>query len=264
VHVYPPDTDVVPYDTITAGSRSTYHMGNAVLRASERMRDEIRHISARQLGVTPDDVKLTPDGVYAPDLGQTVALADVLFDHFGARGTTLTTEAEFRTPWAPYDPETGRSTRATEHWFANAVGAQVEVDTATGSVRIQHLAVAGDVGRAINPSLCEQQLVSGAMMGAGHALFDELVFEDGQLLNGTLTEYQLPSIKDLPERVTPILIESPHRDGPFGAKGVGETGILATAPAIGNAIYDATGVRLRRLPMSPERLLTALRARERS
>jgi CO/xanthine dehydrogenase Mo-binding subunit len=260
VHVHPPDTDVVPYDTITAGSRSTYHMGNAVLRASEDMGEQVRDISARRLGVAPDEIKLTPDGVFAPTLGETIPLADILFDHFGARGTTLTAEAEFRTSWSPYDPETGRSARATEHWFANAVGAQVEVDTTTGSVRVEHLAVAGDVGRAINPSLCEQQLVSGAVMGAAHALFDHLVFEDGQLMNGTMTEYQLPSIKDLPNRVTPILVESPHRDGPFGAKGVGETGILATAPAIGNAIHDATGVRLRRLPMTPEALLLALGA----
>jgi CO/xanthine dehydrogenase Mo-binding subunit len=264
VNVHAPDTDVAPYDTITAGSRSTYHMGNAVMQASERMRDEIRHLSAHQFGVSPDDVKLTADGVYSPALGRTVALADVLLEHFGARGTTLTTDAEFRTNWSPYDPETGRSTRATEHWFANAVGAEVEVDTATGSVRIRHLAVAGDVGRAINPSLCEQQLVGGTVMGAAHALFDELVFENGHLVNGTLTEYQLPSIKDLPGRVTPIVIESPHRGGPFGAKGVGETGILATAPAIGNAIHDATGIRLRRLPMTPQRLLTAVRARESS
>jgi CO/xanthine dehydrogenase Mo-binding subunit len=262
VRVVQPDTDVTPYDTITAGSRSTYHMGNAVREAAERMRAKLAAIAAKRLGVSEAEVKLTAEGVHAAGFGRPVPLAELLLDHLGSRGTTLVAEAEFQTSWTPYDPETGRSPEATEHWFAGAVGAQVLVDTDSGHVRIEHLAVAGDVGRAINPTFCEQQLVGAALMGIGHALFDELVFADGQLVNGTFLEYQVPSIKDLPARITPLVIESPHRGGPFGAKGVGETGILATAPAIGNAIRDATGVRLRRLPMTPERVLSALSGEE--
>jgi CO/xanthine dehydrogenase Mo-binding subunit len=126
-------------------------------------------------------------------------------------------------------------------------------------VRVEHLAVAADVGRAINPRLCRQQLYGGALMGLAHALFDELVMDDaGRLLNGSLLTYQLPSLKDTPRRATMVLVESPHRDGPFGAKGVGESGILATAPAIGNAVRDAAGARLTRLPMTPERVLEGL------
>jgi CO/xanthine dehydrogenase Mo-binding subunit len=131
-------------------------------------------------------------------------------------------------------------------------------DTDTGRVRIEHLAVSGDVGRAINPTLCEQQLSGAAVMGIGHALFDELVIDHGQLVNGTLLDYQLPSAKDMPERLTPIVVEQPHRTGPFGAKGVGETGILPVAPAIANAVRDAVGVRITRLPLTPERVLQAM------
>jgi CO/xanthine dehydrogenase Mo-binding subunit len=138
------------------------------------------------------------------------------------------------------------------------------VDTATGRVHIEHLAVAGDVGRAINPALVEQQLSGAAIMGIGHALFDQLVFDEGQIVNGTLLDYQLPSIKDMPDKLTPIIIESPHRTGPFGAKGVGETAIIPLAPAIANAVRDATGVRLTTLPLTPERILTAITEQEQS
>jgi CO/xanthine dehydrogenase Mo-binding subunit len=96
------------------------------------------------------------------------------------------------------------------------------------------------------------------IMGIGHALFDQLVFDEGQIVNGTLLDYQLPSVLDLPDKITPIIVESPHRTGPYGAKGVGETTIIPLAPAIANAVRDAIGIRFPRLPLTPERILTAL------
>lgn len=97
-------------------------------------------------------------------------------------------------------------------------------------------------------------------MGTGQALFDCILFDEGQMLNGTLLDYQLPSIKDVPEKITPIIIESPHRTGPFGAKGVGETALIPFAPAVANAVRDAVGVRCTTLPLTPERLLRAMKA----
>jgi CO/xanthine dehydrogenase Mo-binding subunit len=263
VYVVSPDTDVTPYDTITAGSRSTYHTGNAVRIVAEQMRDQLLQLAAGQINVPVEQLRLSNDGVLrggssngaAPDV---VALPDIVLEHFKARGTTLTSSAQFTTAWVPYDRTTGRSPNVTEHWFAAAVAVQLLVDTHTGRVQLEHLAVAGDVGRAINPRLCEQQLRGAAIMGIGHALFDELVIDQGQLINGTLLDYQLPSIKDMPHRLTPIVVESPHRTGPFGAKGVGETGILAVAPAIANAVRDAVGVRITQLPLTPERVLQAI------
>jgi CO/xanthine dehydrogenase Mo-binding subunit len=190
--------------------------------------------------------------------GDQIGYPELLHKHFGARGTTLTTASNFSTSWEPYDKNHGRSAKVTEHWFAGAVGAQLLVDTFTGRVRIEHMAVAGDVGKAINPTMVEQQLTGAAIMGIGHALFDEMVFDQGQIVNGTLLDYQLPSVKDVPEKLTPIIVESPHRTGPFGAKGVGETGIIPIAPAVANAVRDAVGVRVTRLPLTPERLLTAM------
>lgn len=258
VRVVNPDTDVTPYDTITAGSRSTYHTGNAVAKAATKAKDRLLGIAAKQLGVAISDCKLTNRGVRSSSLQKTISIEDLMLTHFGAAGTTLTAEANFTTEWIPYDHETGQSSQVTEHWFAGAAAVDLGVNTKSGQIRIGHLAIAGDVGRAINPALVRQQLQGGAIMGIGHALFDEIILDEGQMVNGTLLDYQLPSIKDLPERLTPIIIENPHRTGPFGAKGVGETGIIPIAPAIANAVRDAVGVRITTLPLTPEKILNAI------
>jgi CO/xanthine dehydrogenase Mo-binding subunit len=256
IHVVRADTDATPYDTITAGSRSTYHTGNAVRRVADAMRTKLIGLAAERFTTPAEDVTLAADGLRAGD--QHVTVQDLIHGKFGARGATVTTEANYTSEWVPYDKETGRSTKVTEHWFAGAVGVQITVDTATGRVHIENMAVAGDVGRAINPKLVEQQLTGAAIMGIGHALFDQLVLDQGQVINGTLLDYQLPSVKDLPDKLTPIIIESPHDTGPFGAKGVGETGILGVAPAIANAVRDALGVRITKLPLTPESIVAAL------
>ncbi len=258
VRVVTADTDVTPYDTITAGSRSTYHTGNAVRLAAESMRDRLAGLAAERFDVPATDIKLTDEGLVSASTQQTIAIGQLLHDHFGARGTTMTTESSFTTSWVPYDSATGQSPQVTEHWFAGAAAVQLTVDTLTGRVHIEHLAIAGDVGRAINPTMVEQQLSGAAIMGIGHALFDQMVFDEGQIINGTLLDYQLPSILDMPDKLTPIIIESPHRTGPFGAKGVGETTIIPLAPAISNAVRDAIGIRFTRLPLTPERVLTAI------
>jgi len=257
VHVVKPDTDVTPYDTITAGSRSTYHTGNAVRLVAEKMRTRLLELAAAQLDVPIVELKLTAAGVER-DGTTLVSVPDLVLAEFGASGATVTTQANFTSWWYPYDKATGNSAKVTEHWFAGAVAVRIGVDTATGRIHTHHLAVAGDVGRAINPTLVEQQLVGAALMGIGHTLFDQLVFDQGQMINATLLDYQLPSIADVPDTVTPIIVESAHKDGPFGAKGVGETGILAVAPAYSSALRDACGVRMTRLPLTPESVVAAL------
>lgn len=258
IHVVRPDTDATPYDTITAGSRSTYHTGNAVRLVAEKMRDRLLELGAEQLGAPASELELTAEGVGTRGAATSISIPDLVRGKFGARGATVTTEANFTSTWQPYDKTTGQSEKVTEHWFAGAVAVRIVVDTHTGRIHTEHMAVAGDVGRAINPKLVEQQLTGAAIMGLGHALFDQLVFDQGQMTNATLLDYQLPSIADVPDRLTPLIVESAHRDGPFGAKGVGETGILAVAPAYANAVRDACGVRITRLPLTPESVVTAL------
>ncbi|WP_426246473.1 xanthine dehydrogenase family protein molybdopterin-binding subunit [Nocardioides sp. LHG3406-4] len=259
IHVVQTDTDATPYDTITAGSRSTYHTGNAVRLVAEEMRDRLIAIAAEQLGEDAAGLELTAAGV-CRDGRPLVTVQEVVHRKFGARGATVTSTANFTSWWHPYDKVTGLSEKVTEHWFAGAIAVRIGVDTMTGRIQTQHLAIAGDVGKAINPILVEQQLTGAAIMGIGHALFDQLVFDHGQMVNATLLDYQLPSMRDMPEKMTPIIIEDPHRDGPFGAKGVGETGILGIAPAYANALRDACGVRMTTLPLTPESVLAAIQS----
>ena len=162
------------------------------------------------------------------------------------------------------DPETGQSEKCTEFWFPSATSAEVEVDTETGKIRLLQFYSVGDTGTAINPRHCEQQLLGSAITHLGLTLFEEMIFDEGQLVNGSLLDYQVASFKDLPDSFRPIIVEVPHETGPFGAKGVGETGTLTVSAAIANAIHDATGVRIRDLPITPEKVLRALAEKDRA
>ncbi len=263
VHIVQPDTDVTPYDTITAGSRSTYHMGNAVCMAAGKIKAELFQVVANKLEVSPEDLvarngKISVRG--NEERGMT--MSEAFLAKFGSPGTTLAGEAVCQPEAIPTDPETGQSEKCTEYWFPSATSAEVEVDTETGKINILQFYSVGDTGTAINPKHCEQQLLGSAIIHLGLTLFEELISDDGQLVNGTLLDYQVASIKDLPESFRPIIVEVPHEMGPFGAKGVGETGTLTVSAAIANAIHDAIGVRIRDLPITPEKVLRALAERD--
>ena len=259
VHIVQPDTDVTPYDTITAGSRSTYHMGNAVRMASGKIKTELFEVVGSKLEVDPEDLVLRSGRIFVRGMEERgMTIGEIFLAKFGSLGTTLAAEAVCQPTSGHMDPETGQSEKCTEYWFPSATAAEVEVDTETGQVKVLQLFSVGDTGTAINPSHCEQQLLGAALTHLGLTLFEEMVFDGGQLVNGSLLDYQVASVKDMPQSVRPIVVEVPHESGPFGAKGAGETGALTVAPAIANAIYDAVGVRIRDLPITPERVLLAL------
>lgn len=262
VHIVQPDTDVTPYDTITAGSRSTYHMGNAVRMAAAKVKAQLCEVVASKLEVSPDDLVAGKGRIYVRGLEERgMSVGEIFLAKFGSMGTTLAAEAVCQPTAAHMDPETGQSEKCTEYWFPSATAAEVEVDTETGQVKILQLWSVGDTGTAINPRHCEQQLQSAAIMHMGLSMFEEMIFDQGQLINGSLLDYQFASFKDMPEFIQPIVVQVPHEDGPFGAKGAGETGALTVAPALANAIHDAVGVRIRDLPLTPERVLRALAAK---
>jgi len=146
-------------------------------------------------------------------------------------------------------------------WMYGAQGATVEVDTETGTIQVLKVAAAHDVGRAINPVTCEQQIEGGVVQGMGITVCEEMVVgEQGDILNPSLADYKIPVATDVPE-IRSILVEEPHREGPHGAVGVGEMTTVPISPAIANAIYDAIGVRIKDLPLTQEKILTALRER---
>jgi CO/xanthine dehydrogenase Mo-binding subunit len=259
IHIVQPDTDVTPYDTITAGSRSTYHMGNAVRMAAAKIKTELYEIVASKLEVDPDDLLVRNGRVVVRGMEERgMAIGEIFLAKFGSLGTTLAAEAVCQPVAAHMDPETGQSEKCTEYWFPSATGAEVEVDTETGQVKVLKLVCVGDTGTAINPRHCEQQLQGAAIMHLGLTMYEEMIFEEGQLVNGSLLDYQIAAFKDMPETVQSVVVQVPHGDGPFGAKGAGETGALTVAPAIANAIHDAAGVRIRDLPITPEKVLRAL------
>ena len=261
VHVVQPDTDVTPYDTISAGSRSTYHMGNAVRTAAANVKAELFEAVAGKLEIDAADLESRDGRVFvrgAEERGMTVT--EAFLARFGSLGTTMVGEGLCQPVVTPMDPETGMSEKCTEYWFASASAVEVEVDLETGRLEVLQFHAAGDAGTAINPKYCEQQLVGAATMHLGLTLFEQMVFQDGQLLNGSLLDYQIASIKDVPAACHPIVVQVPHKDGPFGAKGIGETGALTVAAAVANALEDAVGVRVHDIPLTAERIYEALKA----
>src|SRR3990172_2544494 len=145
-------------------------------------------------------------------------------------------------------------------WEVGMGAAEVDIDHETGEVKITKYISVADVGKAIHPEHCIAQEEGAAMQGIGHTFFKQLLYENGQLVNPNLVDYRIPAFADVPEEFHTVLVENEDGPGPFGVRGMAEGGILSVAPAVCNAIDRATGVRIRDLPLTPERVWRALRA----
>jgi len=255
-----PDTDVTPYDKSTSSSRTTFHMGRAAQIAAEQIRNQLLEAGARALEARIEDLELKDlrlqvKGVPEKSLSFSQLFRAIVGDASGSLfgHHTLHTEGGI-------DSKTGQG-KGSSFWFYSAAGAEVEVDTETGKVRVLKVATAVDVGKAIHPKQCDLQNEGSALAGLGSALFEEMRFDNGQPINATFLDYLLPSIHDHPVEFHSVLVETPHPDGPFGAKGLGEAALPPMAPAVGNAISNAlNGVRVRDLPIKPEKILAAIEA----
>ena len=246
------DTDVVPYDLTTSSSRSTFHMGKAVQLAAQDIMRQLKQIVFTEYGVPEDQVSFADGKVRLPET--VLDYSEVMFKRFGMQGGTLVGDGQVKT--SVKDEYGEKSTSA--FWFLAAGAAEVEVDIETGKLKLLKYATAVDVGKAINPLGCRQQLAGGAITGIGQAMFEEIAYDNGQLINPNLVDYVLPSLGDMPAVIDPICIEIPHKNGPFGAKGIGESALIPVAPAIANAIFDAVGVRIKDLPIKAEKIYFAL------
>jgi CO/xanthine dehydrogenase Mo-binding subunit len=156
-------------------------------------------------------------------------------------------------------PGAGLGSTLPLFWETGMGGAEIRVDCETGEIQIEKYITVADVGTAINPQQAEGQDEGAAIQGLGHTLFESLIYEQGQPINGNMVDYRVPRFGDLPAHFASVLIENRDGPGPYGAKGMGESGIVSIAPAVGNALYRATGVRVRELPLTPERVWRALR-----
>jgi len=262
ISIAPNDTEFVPYDWGTFSSRQTFCSGNAVRFAAEDAKRQLLAVASEKFGVKPDDLICADGKLSVKGEPDRVASFDEIASYSYLNSGPIIGKGSFHLDIVPLDPETGQSPRFIAYYMYATQIAEVEVDEQTGVVKILKLVAAHDVGRAINPLNIKQQIEGGLVMGIGTTLYEELVLDAGNILNATFVDYKVPRAKDIPELV-PIIVEAPHREGPFGAKGVGETTLIPTTAAISNAIYDAIGVRIKDLPITPEKIVKARREKHR-
>ncbi len=258
-----PDTQVTPYDYAVASSRTTYHMGNAVRIAGQKVKRKILDIAGEVLKADPSALSLSEGKIFKEGAGEQITLSALLAKRFGAKGGAIVEEGYFTSEKSLLlEALPGRKGMSSIFWMFATHAAEVEVDMETGVVKVIKIAAAHDVGRAIHPLACEQQIQGAVIMGLSNTLFEEFKWKDGRILNDTLADYKLAGMTDVPE-IVPILVECFHSEGPFGAKGMGEPAAAPTAPAIAGAIFDAVGIRFKELPITPERLFAALKEKAR-
>jgi len=270
------DTDVCPWDVGVHASRTTFVAGNSAVMAAQKVKEQILGIAAgyvdrwkdkegnkheTRLDGDPNNLRIRDRMVYSIKEPETkIDLGKILRGaHYSRGGTMIMAEAFYDPDNENLDREFKGNLSMTYAYGTH--GVEVEVDKETGKVKILKYIAAHDVGRAINPMLLEGQIYGAAAMGTGYALTERLILEKGEVMNANFRDYKILTAKDVIP-VEPVIVEVIDQDGPYGAKGIGEPGCVPTAPAIANAIYDAIGVRVKDLPITPEKIVKALREKE--
>ena len=244
------DTKVTPYDSSTGSSRSTTLMGTAVQKAARDLKQQFIKIAASAMGTKPNQVQVVDGALICGESRMT--FKEAFERRFGkGSGGEMIGRGEV-------GPE------ITDHqlpvfWEVGMGTSAIEIDRETGAVKLKKFISVADVGKAIHPEHCVAQEEGAAMQGIGHTFFEELIYENGQLINPNLVDYKVPTFDDVPEEFHTVLVENGDGPGPFGVRGMAEGGILSVAPSVCNAIDRATGVRIKDLPLTPERVWRALR-----
>jgi CO/xanthine dehydrogenase Mo-binding subunit len=249
VRVVSSDTAITPYDRSTGASRTTTLMGSAVMEASREAIQQMVVMAADVLKVKVDQIQLVRGGVRCGeaqlDWSQVISKFYALPD-----GEVI---------GRSYIRKSGKFSALPVFWEAACTGVELSVDEETGKIQMEKLATVGDVGLAINPALAEGQDIGAATMGMGIGLFEELVYDGPQLVNGSILDYRVPRFSDLPKQVELHLVQNQDGVGPYGAKGGGEAALNSMAANIANAVDRALGVRIRQAPLTPERIWRALK-----
>jgi len=253
------DTEITPFDTGTIGDRVTYNMGNAVRMAAADCRQQLLYLASSMLEANPADLKISDKLIHAkgvPEKGVPISEVSMAGHYF--KGGPITGRGVFFAEPPAYDQkgvEGHAFPSAPIHTFAAQV-AEVEVNPKNGKVRILRIISAHDLGFAINPMLAEGQIEGAVAMGIGYAMTERLVEDKGNIVNPNFSDYKIPNILDVP-KIEVFLVGEKAKDGPFGAKGLGNPGVALPAPAIANAIEDAVGIRIKDLPITPEKVFFA-------
>jgi CO/xanthine dehydrogenase Mo-binding subunit len=250
------DTAVDPFGGTSSSSRITMQGGKAVFQAALRARQEVLRLAGLLLEADPDDLELRGGVVHSRSHAETRLTLAEIAKAFVADEHKLLGAADSIPPAAKTDKETGLGEPYEVYGFGTQV-AEVLVDPETGEIEVTGVWAAHDVGRAISPLGVRQQIDGGVYMGVGFCLMEEIVQRGGRMLNPDMHGYLAPTVADVPP-IEALIVEDPYSNGPYGAKGAGEQVNVPTAAAIANAVFDATGVRFRRLPLSPDRVALAI------
>jgi CO/xanthine dehydrogenase Mo-binding subunit len=243
------DTQATPFDRSTGASRSTTVMGSAVQAAALDLRAQLVTAAAEALETEPAHVVLEKGEAFVGE--KRLSYGQIVSHYFGMPGGELIGRGYVR-------PGAGMGKKFPLFWETGMGGAILKVDIETGAIHLERYITVADVGKAINSVQAEAQDEGAAIQGLGHTLFESLEYDRCQPLNANLVDYRVPAFTDLPDEFESALIENQDGPGPYGAKGMGESGIVSIAPAIGNAVFRATGVRIRELPLTSERVWRAL------
>ncbi|MBN1120936.1 MAG: molybdopterin-dependent oxidoreductase [Anaerolineae bacterium] len=264
----PIDTRYSPYEWQTVASRLTWSMGNAVVAAAADARRQVLELVAEHWDEDIENLDIRNGEVISYQSEETLPLKNMVVyglpkpEDQGWRGGPIIGHGNFMPSYVTgLDPETGQGPRSVVHYTTGCQAVDLEVDTITGQITILRLAAAFDVGKAINPDQVRAQMEGGAVQGASVALFEGLRLEGGKLMNHSFVDYRIATAVDMPFEIIPIIVEVPQDDGPWGARGIGEHSMVPTAPAIANAVANATGVRILDLPITAEKVYLLLENR---
>lgn len=267
IRVEAPDTDRNPYEWQTVASHVTWSCGNALKKAAEDAREQIFDLIHRALDLDRDSLYLEDEKVKCktkPDFE--LPLKDFVINGIQVKdhtfkGGPIMGRGIFMPELssAISDPETGQGGRPNVHYTTGAGGVILEIDRQTGKMKVLKAVLAVDAGKAINPDLVRGQITGGLLQGLATVLYEDMRFDDkGRMQNPNFSDYKIPTALDIPEEIVPIIVEVPQPDGPFGARGIGEHTMIPAASMIANAIEDATGVRIKSMPVTAEKVALRL------
>lgn len=254
------DTDTGPHCMGTFASRATHRVGNAVIQAATEARTVMMEVAADELEANPEDLETDGEGNIrvkgSPD--RSLTIIDVALSAHFKYGRTISGRGMYMKPKSDVDPETGKMDPDSTEAHACTV-AEVEVDTETGEVTVLSLKSAYEIGQQVNPALVEGQIRGGSIMGMSHVLYETTApyYPEIDHSPGSFNEYLVPGPTELPV-IESTVLEYPSVNGPYGVKGLGEMTANPPIPAIVNAVYNAVGVRITELPITPEKILRAL------
>lgn len=258
------DTEITPFDTGSFASRVTFISGNAALLGARDAKNQILEIVAKEYNFNKEDLDIKAEKVINKKDGKVVMTFDKALElcYSFNYGKQIIGRGSYNPKTTPIDFRTGEGNVSGSYGFEAQI-AEVEVNKDTGEVKVLELWDAHDIGKAINPQSVESQIEGSLAMGLGYTFYEDMKFKNGRVLNANFAGYRVPRSIGIPKMNT-ILVETNDPEGPFGAKGMGEASLLPTSAAIANAVEDAIGVRIKELPITPEKIIKALKDKEKN